>query len=203
LRARLRVIPFGADHVPEAAPEAAPPFAGAPFLLAIGTLEPRKNHAALLRAWRTLPAPRPRLVVIGRAGWLCAETVAALRAAAPDGCTWLPRADDATLVRFLAHARALVYPSRYEGFGFPPLEAARLGTPIVAGDAAAVRETLGDAAVFVDPDDTAALARALAELLADERARTSLGAAGRARAARFRWLDTARAYAEVYREAAA
>jgi glycosyltransferase involved in cell wall biosynthesis len=194
----VHVVPFGADHVP--ASTAPDPLRGEPFVLAIGTIEPRKNHVRLLQAHRLLRTPRPRLVVVGRAGWECADAVAALRAA-PE-TLWLTNADDATVFALLAHARALVYPTRYEGFGFPPLEALMFRTPVVAGDTPALREVLDDAAVFVDPTNAASIADGIARVLDDERLRESLRRRGPARAAAFRWQDCARRHVALYRELA-
>lgn len=202
----VHVIPFGADHVPAALAAGSPRVGddAEPFVLCVGTIEPRKNHLALLAAWRLLPAPKPRLLVVGKVGWQCDAIVAALRDAQAAGLVeWREDVDDTTLWRLLATARALVYPSAWEGFGFPPLEAMRLGVPVVANDVAPLRE-LGDGAfVFADADDASALAAALDRTLRDETLRARTIAAGRARADRYRWADCAEAHAAVYREVAA
>lgn len=202
---KVRVIPFGADHVPGRSTLAAgpPPLRGEDYVLMIGTLEPRKNHLRLLRAWRELEPPRPHLVVVGAPGWLCDATVNALRATAREGVRWLAHADDATLWRWLAHARVLAYPSLCEGFGFPPLEALALGVPVLAGDTPALREVLGEAAVFRNPTSIDALRDGLAVLLTDEATRRRLQEQGPKRAARFRWAACAAAHVQVYAEAAA
>jgi len=188
------VIPFGSDHVPA---QPGPPPIPEPYLLTVGTIEPRKNHRRLLAAWRTLAAPRPRLVVLGRRGWECAEIVADLeRAVRDEGVLWREDVDDETVYAFMAHARALVYPSRFEGFGFPPLEAMALGTPVVAGDTPALREVLGDAARFCDPTEEDDLSAALHDMLSAP----GTGHRERERAAEFRWRASAEAYVRVYRE---
>ncbi len=197
---RIRVIPFGADHVP-AAKHGAHPLGGADYVLQVGTLEPRKNHLRLLRAWRQLPPPRPRLVVIGRPGWLCDDIVRALRGTHKEGVRWIPSADDATLWRYMAHARALVYPSLLEGFGFPPIEAMALGVPVLAADIAALREVLGEAAVFAAPTDIDALRDGLERVVGDEAQRRTCVAAGRVRARAYAWDECARAHAAAYRAA--
>ncbi|MBL9076826.1 MAG: glycosyltransferase family 4 protein [Planctomycetes bacterium] len=198
-----RVIPFGADHVPTPAPAGAHPFAGRRYALCTGTIEPRKDHMTLLAAWRTLPAPRPLLVVVGRPGWQCREITAALRAAAQEGLVdWRDAAGDGELFALLRHADLLVYPSRWEGFGFPPLEAMQLSVPVVAADTAPMRE-LGDGALALcPPGDAAALADAIARVFADAAHAARLRAAGRRRAAAFRWRDCAAAHAALYREVA-
>jgi alpha-1,3-rhamnosyl/mannosyltransferase len=199
--ARVRVVPFGADHVP--APSGAHPFGGRPYALCVGTIEPRKNHAALLAAWRCLPPPRPLLVVVGGIGWQCEEIVQALRGAVAEGlASWRTDAGDGELWLLLQHAEMLVYPSLWEGFGFPPLEAMQSGVPVVAHDVDPMRE-LGDGALaLVDTRDQAAFADAILRVLHDDTLRRRLQEAGRRRAAAFRWRDCAAAHAAAYREVA-
>ncbi len=201
-RARMRVIPFGADHVPARATLAQRPPIADDYVLMIGTLEPRKNHMRLLRAWRELAPPRPRLVVLGSPGWLCDATVNALRATVREGVRWIPRVDDASLFRWLAHARVLAYPSLREGFGFPPLEALALGVPVLAGDTPALREVLGDAATYRRPTDIDALRDGLEVLLGDETTRKRVIEQGKRRVGAFTWRACAQAHAAVYAEAA-
>ncbi|MBI5852759.1 MAG: glycosyltransferase family 4 protein [Planctomycetes bacterium] len=201
--AKLRVVPFGADHSLATA-TAAPPFGGDDYVLMLGTIEPRKNHLRAIAAWRALAQPRPRLVVVGRAGWRCDAAVAALRdAVLHDGALWFCDADDSTLAVLLAHARVLLYPSLLEGFGFPPLEALRCGVPVVAGDTAALRETCGDAATFCAPRDVDSIREALHVALSSDALTAAAHARRQAQAARFRWRDCALAHASVYREALA
>jgi len=193
---RTTVIPFGSDHVPS---QPGPRPLSDPYLLTVGTIEPRKNHRRLLAAWRTLPAPRPRLVVLGRRGWECDAIVADLEQAVRDeGVVWYENVDDATVYGFMAHAQALVYPSQLEGFGFPPLEALALGTPVVAGDTPALTEVLGDAVRYCDPLNSEELAAALRAVVVDDG--TERRDRGREHAAKYTWRETARAHALVYRE---
>ena len=193
---KLRVVPFGADHGPE---PAAPPLRGEPYVLMLGTIEPRKNHLNALAAWRALGASRPRLVVVGRPGWNCADAVAALRdAAARERVSWLPIVDEAQRASLVAHARCLLYPSRLEGFGFPVLEALRRGVPVVCGDTPALREVAAQTAVYCDPLDVASIAAAVVAALGDGDA--GAAARRRARAAGFRWSAAAAAHAALYHE---
>ena len=195
------VIPFGADHVPTAAlPN---PMAGRPYVLSLGTIEPRKNHQRLLAAWRRLPQPRPLLIIVGAIGWACDEIVADLQVAEQEGMVqWRRQCDDAELWPLLQNAQALAYPSLWEGFGFPPLEAMALGVPVVAHDSAPLRE-LGDGALtLANASEDDALAAALDRVLNDDDHRQRHIAAGRARARAFVWRDCAEAHGEWYREVA-
>jgi glycosyltransferase involved in cell wall biosynthesis len=198
----LREVPLGVDHLPE--PRGPDPLAGRPFLVTLGTVEPRKNHLRILGAWRRLPEPRPKLVVIGRPGWRCAEAVAALQEEQRRGeLLWLRSADDQQMLRYVAHAQVVLYPSLLEGFGFPPLEAMSLGVPVLAGETPALREVLGDGAAFCDPTDVEGMADCLGDLLSNRARRAELTRAGRRRARGFTWARTAEGYVSAYREALA
>ncbi|MGE3353200.1 MAG: glycosyltransferase family 4 protein [Planctomycetota bacterium] len=200
---RVEVIPFGGDHVPTA-PLPRPAVAARDYVVAVGTVEPRKNHRALLAALRLLPAPRPLLIVVGRRGWECAAIADELEAACAAGdAIWLEHADDAATWALLAHAQLCVYPSLWEGFGFPPLEAMALGTPVVAHAVAPLEELTDGNALLCDAAAPDALAAAIARGLGDDALRSRLAIGGRARAAAFRWRDCAAAHAALYREVAA
>lgn len=199
----LHVVPFGGDHAAPAN-DAPHPFGGRPYALCLGTIEPRKNHDNLLAAFQLLRPGRPLLVVVGNEGWECEGTVRALQAAAARGdAVWLRGVDDSRMFALLAHAQLLAYPSLWEGFGFPPLEAMQLGVPVVAHDSAPMRE-LGDGSLLLcDAKSPPALAAALDAALHDRSLRQRLVAAGRARAAAFRWADCAARHAAIYREVGA
>jgi glycosyltransferase involved in cell wall biosynthesis len=195
---RIRVVPFGVDHGAE--PGSTPPLGGEPYVLMLGTVEPRKNHLRALAAWRRLGVGRPQLVIVGRSGWECAEIARALDAAtAEGGVIWRRDASEVEVARWLAHASALFYPSLLEGFGFPPLEALRHGVPVCCGDDAALREVLGPTARYCDARDEASMADALAATLEETRDPAARDAR-RAHADRFRWSDAAAGYAAVYAE---
>jgi glycosyltransferase involved in cell wall biosynthesis len=166
------------------------------YLLFVGSREPRKNLATLLAAYRRLPdgAGRPALVLAGPPGW---GEALDLRGVITPG--YLP---DDDLVRVVAGAAALVFPSWYEGFGLPPLQAFATGTPVVAADIPAIREVTGDQAELVDPADADALAAALAKVLAAGDGGPAARAARRAHAASFTWQATAHATLGAYRLAA-
>ncbi len=195
---RPRVIPWGADHVP-ARPLPRP--RGDDYALCVGTVEPRKNHLALIEAWRRLPPRRPHLVVAGAVGWECEEAVQALERAERDGVlTWRRDADDEELWGLLQHARLLAYPALWEGFGFPVVEALRAGVPVVAHDVAPLREVGGDAARYADATAPEALAAAIERALFDAPLRAECVRRGAVRAAELSWRTCAEAHAALYRE---
>ena len=166
-----------------------------PFVLAVGTLEPRKNLARLLEAWAALRSQLPdwMLVLAGPEGWgpklPLSERVIRTGFLAEE-----------TLPGLLAAAEVFCYPSLYEGFGLPPLEAMAAGTPALVGRYTAAEEVAGDAALLVDPRDTDELAAGLHRLALDGELRSRLALAGKARAAAFTWEATARSTLKVYDE---
>ena len=197
----VSVIPFGSDHVPTQQFE--DPLNGRPYALCLGTIEPRKNHRTLLEAWRQLPQPRPLLVVVGAIGWACDEIVADLETAQQEGLVhWQKGCSDGELWPLLQHARLLAYPSLWEGFGFPPLEAMALGVPVVAHSTDPLRELGDNAMTLADATDVDALAAALARVLGDRDHRNACISAGRIRAQSFRWQECAADHADLYREVA-
>jgi glycosyltransferase involved in cell wall biosynthesis len=170
-----------------------------PYVLFPGTLEPRKNAVRLIRAYRQVAPEVPHaLVLAGPEGWGAADVRRELARPGPGTVVvtgWLDAGDLDALVR---GADAVAYPSRYEGFGLPILEAMQRGVPVVTSTTPACAETAGDAALLVEPDDVAALADALARVLDDAGLRADLAAKGRARAAAFTWEATARATLDAY-----
>ncbi len=143
----------------EAAPPAAAAPAAPPYFVALGTIEPRKNHLLLLQLWRhlveRLGEAAPRLLVIGQRGWECENAVDLLeRCAALRGVvSEIPRCADAELADYLRHAQALLFPSFAEGYGLPLAEALALGVPAIASDLPAFREIAGDVPEYLDPLD--------------------------------------------------
>jgi len=125
-----------------------------PYFLALGTIEPRKNHALLLQVWADLGRrePPPRLVVIGAQGW--ADRALFDRLAAAPGVTVLSGLPDGEVAALLHGAAALLFPSLAEGFGLPPVEAASLGIPVIASDLPVIRDLLGDYPIYLDPTDS-------------------------------------------------
>jgi glycosyltransferase involved in cell wall biosynthesis len=159
------------------------------FVLAVGTLEPRKNLPRLVEAYRGLPdalqAAHP-LLVAGRIGWEAAETLGALSALG-DRCRLLGPVSDTELAALYARCTVFAYPSLAEGFGLPVLEAMQAGTAVLTSARSSLPEVGGDAVEYVDPSDTASIRAGLARLLGDPGRRTELRSRARERASRFSW----------------
>ncbi len=174
-----------------------------PYLLHVGTLEPRKNIAFLVEVFERLADFDGDLALAGGLGWRT-EPILERIARSPRAARIrrLGRVADGDLPALYAGASAFVFPSLYEGFGFPPLEAMACGTPVIASPRGSLREVLGDGAALVEDFDADAWAERLRAVLGDAVRRGALVAAGRARAARYRWDDTALRTWEVYRKAA-
>lgn len=176
------------------------------YVLAVGTIEPRKDHPGLVAAFDRVAADHPdlRLVVAGPDGWGADALDEALaRAAHADRVVRLGWVDDDQRAALLRGATAVAYPSVYEGFGLVPLEAMAAGVPVVSTRAGAIPEVVGDAAELVAVGDVDALAGALDRLVDDEGRRAELVAAGHLRRARFRWDTTVDDLVALYRRASA
>jgi len=205
---RVHVAPWGMDpqFAPGPRPNAVLERLGVPgpYLLTVGTLQPRKNVEALVRAFEALAGggAEHHLVVVGARGWLDEALVGLLRSSSlAERIHVTGRVGDADLVGLYRGAECFVFPSRYEGFGFPPLEAMACGAPVVSSDRTSLPEVVGDAAVLVDPDDTKALERVVGEVLASAELRASLSARGRERAKEFTWPRCAELCVAAYRQA--
>lgn len=179
------IAPLAAAEVDELRAWAARAGVDRPFLLYLGNLHPRKNVARLVRAFAAARVEGLQLVLAGGRWWRGGGEEAAVRAAPRGTVVPLGRVDERARAYLLRNAHALVYPSLFEGFGLPPLEAMSVGTPVLASDAAAIPETCGDAALLVDASDTEALVAGIVRIATDERCRARLRAAGPGRAACF------------------
>jgi glycosyltransferase involved in cell wall biosynthesis len=172
------------------------------YLLIVGTIEPRKNHLGLFSALDELgPASSLPLVIAGRVGW-SADPI--LAASAPlqvrNRVILLDYVPEAMLPGLIAGAAALVYPSWYEGFGRPLLEAMAAGTPVVASDVPAHREVAGDVADYCDPASSASIAAAIEAALRTDRQTSEARAARRARAKEFSWVSSGKNLTALLRE---
>ena len=184
LAPKLQVVPEAATPLP--APGRLPPKLRPGFLLAVGTVEPRKNYPRLLAAYRLLRLRKDvPLVVAGRPGWAYGSAVDELRS--QPGVVFLGHVDDATLAALYAGAAGLAFPSLYEGFGLPLLEAMERGLPALIGNRGSLPELAAGAALDVDPENVPAIAAGLERILVDRGLRRRLTAAGRKRAASYTW----------------
>jgi glycosyltransferase involved in cell wall biosynthesis len=205
--ARTRVVPLAADpRFRELPPEASAALRGRlglpeRVLLYAGTIEPRKGLDTLVEAWALVAGQLPavELVIAGQEGWFAERLHAQVeRLGLGRRVHFLGYLADEDLPALYALAELFVFPSRYEGFGLPPLEAMACGTPVIASNAASLPEVLGDAAVLVPPGDAPMLARALLLGLAQPELRAALRQRGLARAALFSWPRSARMVLEIY-----
>ena len=172
------------------------------YILFVSTVEPRKNLGVLLDAFARLRdsgAYDGSLVVAGKIGWKAESIASRLREPGVVHLDYVPPAQLATLY---SNADAFVFPSIYEGFGFPMLEAMAAGAPVIAARSSSLPEIGGDAALYFEPNDVAALHKALHRVLTDEVLRGDLIARGRAQAAKFTWPEAAEKTLDVFRRAA-
>ena len=175
------------------------------YVLAVGTLEPRKNLPATLRALALAAdrAPDHDLVIVGSGGWGGSGPIEDAARALPTAPILTGFVSDQELVRLYSGASCFVFPSLAEGFGFPPLEAMACGAPVVASDRPALPEMLGDAALLVDPTDPESIADAIISVLESEELAADLRRRGVDRSAGFTWERCAELTAAVYREVVA
>jgi alpha-1,3-rhamnosyl/mannosyltransferase len=191
--AKARTIPLAADPAfAEPVTQSGHPSLDRPYVLAVGTLEPRKNLERLVAAWLAVdPALRRDrlLALVGPLGWDAAPILQAAREA---GARLLGRVSEEELRALYAGCAAFVYPSLYEGFGLPVLEAMAAGAPVITSRVSSLPEVAGDAALLVDPLDVADITGALSRVLADGALATELRRRAPERARAFSWSRTAR-----------
>lgn len=208
---RITVVPLGVDEAFSASrgdPAELPTAVHAPYVLHVGDLHERRNLPmlvqAVIRAGRCLGGPSTlALVLVGVDRGIRAQLVAAAEQAdAGDVVVHLGSTSDAQLRTLFRGAAAFVYPSLYEGFGLPLLEAMASGTPVIASTAASIPEVVGDAGLLVDPRDQAGWAGAIVRLATDQALRQRLQASGLHRASQFTWARTARLTLDAYRRVA-
>jgi glycosyltransferase involved in cell wall biosynthesis len=175
------------------------------FILAVGSLQPRKNLIRLIRAYKRLRAEigdsAPQLVLVGRRLWLYDEIFHELtRQDLAEAVIFTDYVSEELLPALYRSARIFVYPSLFEGFGLPPLEAMACGTPVVASSTSSLPEVIGDAGLLVDPYDENLLANGMMRLLRDEDLRRQLITKGIRRAASFTWRAAAERTLALYHE---
>ena len=175
------------------------------YILHVGTIEPRKNLSTLVRAYARLRREHrltPELVLAGEPGWMYQPTVRLVEELGlRNSVHFIGRVPAAELPAVYSAADLLVFPSLYEGFGLPPLEAMTCGTPVVASNVSSLPEVVGDAGLLVDPRDETALAEAMFRALTDTDLRQQMRERGLQRAKGFSWERCARETLAVYAEA--
>jgi glycosyltransferase involved in cell wall biosynthesis len=174
-----------------------------PYLLFVSTIEPRKNITSIIEAFNRLKQKHKiehHLVLIGRKGWHYEPIFAAI-----ENSPWnnqihhLDYLSDELVALFYSQADAFVYPSHYEGFGLPVLEAMTLGTPVITSNTSSLPEVAGDAALLVDPDDSTSLADAIVKVISDSHLRAELIGKGKERAKLYSWERTAQETLKAYK----
>jgi alpha-1,3-rhamnosyl/mannosyltransferase len=182
--------------------DAAPRQRAKPYVLFVGTVEPRKNLDTLLDAWRLLKAgvrEHFELAIAGPQGWNSSDTMARVRQEA----TYLGYVPEAELPGLVAGASLFIYPSLYEGFGFPLVQAMAANVAVLSSRTSCLPEIAGEAAVYVDPRSPSEMAAQITRLLESPEERSRLVQIGRARAEYYRWERCARESLEFFREVAA
>jgi len=178
------------------------------YMLSVGAIQPRKNLGRLVAAYSHLRDAKPegklpKLVLAGKCAWLYDETLRAIKELALSESIiltgYVPEED---LPALYSGALCFIYPSYFEGFGLPPLEAMQCGVPVIVGNRTSLPEVVGDAGLLVDPFDVNALAAAIEKVLTDSDLRAKLSVQGLARAKIFDWRETARQTLAVYQKAA-
>ena len=177
------------------------------YILAVGSIQPRKNLVRLIKAYADLRRRRaddklPQLVLVGKKAWLYGETLRAVeQCGITDRTIFTGYVAEADLPALYTGAICFIYPSYFEGFGLPPLEAMQCGTPVITGDRTSLPEVVGDAGLMVNPFDESAIASAIERLIDNPPLRAELRAKGWQRAATFSWQETARLTLKVYEQA--
>jgi len=176
------------------------------YILCVSSIQPRKNLPRLVRAYESLrnkrgPGKLPKLVLVGKCAWLYDETLRSIEEGRMKDSViltgYVPQSD---LPALYSGSICFVYPSYFEGFGLPPLEAMKCGTPVIAGNRTSLPEVVGDAGILVDPFDVNAIAAAIERLVDDPDLRQQLSVKGVARSRLFDWNETARRTLNVYEQ---
>jgi glycosyltransferase involved in cell wall biosynthesis len=213
-KSRVEVVPNGVSPVFRQLPrENAAAFVrsrfgvSGPFVLTVGDLQPRKNQIGLIRAYERLIQQNPslphRLVIVGQKTWFSDRIVdAARRSKAASRIVFTDFVNDDDLLQLYAASDLLVFPSFYEGFGLPVLEAMACGRAVACSNTSAIPEVASAAAILFDPNSTEDIARAMRDVLVDPELRARMERMGQQRASLFTWERTARRTLEIYYEVA-
>lgn len=178
------------------------------YILSVGSIQPRKNFPRLIKAYASLrgdgsAAKLPKLVVVGKCAWLFDETLRALaETTVKDDVVLTGYVPEADLPALYSGALCFIYPSYFEGFGLPPVEAMKCGAPVIVGNQTSLPEVVGSAALIVDPFSIDEIAGSIRKLINDSVLRRELSAKGQKRANEFNWQETARKTLAVYHEVA-
>ncbi len=178
-----------------------------PYLLSVGTIEPRKDFVTLIKAFnlakRDCPDFNHKLVIAGRTGWK-SEAAYSERDGSPykEDIIFTGRTTDSELIQLYNQAAIFVFTSLFEGFGFPPLEAMSCGLPVICSDSSSIKEVVGDAGILLKPGDISGFSKSIVRVCRDEDLREKLSASSVKRAKGFSWEETARRTLSVYRSVA-
>jgi glycosyltransferase involved in cell wall biosynthesis len=177
------------------------------YILGVGSIQPRKNLVRLIDSYARLLASRgeerlPQLVLVGKKAWLFGETLRAVEdRGLADNIIFTGYVPESDLPALYSGALCFVYPSYFEGFGLPPLEAMQCGTPVITGNRTSLPEVVGDAAITVDPFNVEEIGAALSRLIDSSELRSTLRAKGLVHARKFNWRETAKLTLVVYEKA--
>jgi glycosyltransferase involved in cell wall biosynthesis len=176
------------------------------YILSVGSIQPRKNLRRLIEAYSLLRQQQPKgklpqLVLVGKNAWLYDETLQLLKDRDPGSIVLTGYVPEADLPALYSGALCFIYPSYFEGFGLPPLEAMKCGAPVIVGNKTSLPEVVGDAALMIDPFDVSAIAAAIQKVISDSDFRSELRVKGMQRAKQFDWKETARRTVAVYEKA--
>ena len=176
------------------------------YILSVGSIQPRKNLRRLIEAYYLLRQQQPegklpQLVLVGKNAWLYDETLQSLKDRDLGSIVLTGYVPEADLPALYSGALCFIYPSYFEGFGLPPLEAMKCGAPVIVGNKTSLPEVVGDAALMIDPFDVGAIAAAIQRVITDSDFRSELRVKGMQRAKQFDWKETARRTLAVYEKA--
>lgn len=173
------------------------------YLLTVGTLEPRKNIEFLIKVFEAMKSFRGDLVIVGRRGWKYSPIIERMRSSSrANEIHLLENVGDGELTAIYSGAELFLFPSYYEGFGFPPLEACACGVPVISSTGGSLKETLGDGALLIDGYEMPRWMHAAELLVNDKEVRQFFVDKGRRQAAKYSWTETARQTMALYRRIA-